>query len=70
MTEIIVGPGICSFVATIEVVALSGCTVRVTVASDCEKVVEAKLGFACLRMLALKFKRNPEMGNILDKLER
>ena len=41
MTEVIVDPGVCGFLATIEVTATSDHTARVTVTSDCEKAVKA-----------------------------
>ena len=41
MTKIVVAPGICGFVATIEANALSAHTARITVTSDCEKVIKA-----------------------------
>lgn len=41
MTKVVVDPGICGFMATIEVAALSDRAARVTVTSECEKAVGA-----------------------------
>lgn len=41
MIKVVVDPGICSFIATIEATALSDRAARVTVTSNCEKAVEA-----------------------------
>ena len=41
MTKVVVDPGICGFIATIEATALSDRAARVTVTSEYEKAVEA-----------------------------
>jgi hypothetical protein len=40
MTKVVVDPGVCGFIATIEVAALSAHTARVTLTSDCESAIK------------------------------
>ena len=40
MTKVVVDPGICGFIATIDVAALSDHTARVTLTSDCESAIK------------------------------
>ena len=40
MTKVVVDPGVCGFIATIDVVALSSHTARVSITSECEQAVK------------------------------
>ena len=57
MTKVVVDPGICGFIAIIEAVALSDRAARVTVTSECEKAVEAELGFALPKDVSFQIQR-------------